>query len=73
MAKEVEVEDEIFEILEERAGEKGFDDADEYVNYVLNQVADKIKRKKGQNKGEGFSKEDEEKVKDRLRGLGYLD
>ncbi|MDY6788775.1 MAG: CopG family transcriptional regulator [Candidatus Nanohaloarchaea archaeon] len=73
MPEKVEVEDDTFEILEERAGEKGFDNTDEYVNYVLNQVADKVRRKKGRNKGEGFSEKDEEKVKERLRGLGYLD
>ena len=75
MSKKVEVDDEIFDILSERSGEKGFDTTDEYVNYVLGQVADKITRKKSEDEDEdsGFSEEDEKKVKDRLRSLGYLD
>ncbi|MDY6777647.1 MAG: CopG family transcriptional regulator [Candidatus Nanohaloarchaea archaeon] len=70
--KTVKIDEDIYTLLAERAEEKDFDDTDEYVHYVLDQVADKIRRKKGRDK-EGFSKEDEEKVKERLRGLGYLD
>jgi predicted nucleotidyltransferase len=70
--KKVSIDEDIYVTLAERAEEKDFDDTDEYVHYVLNQVADKIKRKKGRDK-EGFSEEDEEKVKERLRNLGYLD
>jgi hypothetical protein len=70
--KKVSVDEDVYTLLAERAEEKGFDSTDEYVHYVLDQVADKIRRKKGRDK-EGFSEEDEEKVKERLRGLGYLD
>ncbi len=74
MAHSVEVEDDIYEILEERAGEKGFDTTDKYVSYVLGQVADKIERKQsGDKKEQDFSQEDEQKVKKRLKQLGYLD
>lgn len=71
--KNVEVAEDVYETLEQRAGDKGFDSTDEYVNYVLGQVADKIRRKHGDGQNKEFSKEDEEKVKERLRGLGYLD
>lgn len=66
----VEVEEETYLLLAERAEEKGFDTTDEYINYVLDQVADKVRRKK---EGSEFSEEDEKKVKKRLKGLGYLD
>jgi len=68
----VEIEDETFEVLEERAEEKGFDTTEEYVNYVLDQIADKVRREKSSEDQE-FSEEDEKKVKRRLKGLGYLD
>lgn len=69
----VEVPDEIYETLSERAEEKGFKTCEDYVVDILEQVVRKLERmKKDQGKQE-FSKEEEEKVKDRLRGLGYLD
>lgn len=68
----IDVPDEIYEKLTARAEEKGFDSCDDYVNSVLKQVVDKIERKKQQER-KTYSKEEEEKVKNRLRGLGYLD
>jgi len=74
MTQTVEVEDEIYDTLSERADEKGFDTPDEYVAYVLGQVADKIERKRsGDGDEQDFSQEDEKKVKKRLKQLGYLD
>lgn len=70
--KNVEVPQKIYDVLSKRSEEKGFDNTDEYVEYVLGQVADKIERQHSDEKQE-FSKEDEEKVKERLRNLGYLD
>jgi len=70
---EVEVSEETYGLLAKRAQEKGFDTTDEYINYVLDQVAEKAKRKMEDDEGQEFSKEDEEKVKERLKGLGYLD
>ena len=40
-----------------------------YVTYVLREVVSGME----EDSEEAFSKEDEEKVKDRLRALGYLD
>ena len=67
----IEIKDPIYEVLEIRAEEKDFDETDEYINYVLKQIADKVKREKEQQ--EGYSEEEEEEVKKRLKGLGYLD
>lgn len=69
----VEVNEETYKLLEVRAEEKGFDTTDEYINYVLDQVADKVRKQKQEDEKESFSEEDEEKVKKRLKGLGYLD
>ena len=54
------------EKLEKRAKESDFDSLSDYINYVLRQILSKIESK-------GFSKEDEEKVKQKLKDLGYLD
>lgn len=67
----VDIDDDIYSVLEARAGEKGFDETDEYVHYLLEQVVEKIKREK--QSSEGYSDEEEEQVKNRLRDLGYLD
>ena len=67
----IEIKDPIYEVLEIRAEEKDFDETDEYINYVLKQIADKVKREKEQQ--EGYSEEEEEEVKKKLKGLGYLD
>ncbi|MFB6193357.1 MAG: CopG family transcriptional regulator [Candidatus Nanohaloarchaea archaeon] len=68
----VDIDDDIYSVLEARAEEKDFDETDEYVHYLLEQVVEKIKREK-QQEDSGYSEEEEEKVKERLRGLGYLD
>ena len=68
----VEIPEEIYGLLAKRAEDKGFDTTDEYINYVLDQVADKV-RKKMEEDDQEFSEEDEEKVKQRLKSLGYLD
>lgn len=70
MAK-VDVDDDIYGVLEARAEEKDFDTTEEYIQYLLEQVVEKIRREKKQQ--DSYTEEEEEKVKDRLRGLGYLD
>jgi len=58
------------EKIKERCKGTGFNSVSSYVTYVLRQVLSNVEAK--ENK-EAFSKEDEEKVKERLRGLGYID
>ena len=70
MAK-IEIDDDKYSILEARAEEKDFDETDEYISYLLDQIVDKIKREKQGR--ESYSEEEEEKVKRRLEDLGYLD
>ena len=65
----VEIKDEIVTKLEERINhKKDFENVDTYVNYILEQVV-----KKFESKEDAYTKEEEEKVKERLRELGYID
>jgi len=49
----------------------GFPSVSSYVTYVLRQVISSIEEEKKSK--EAFTKEEEEKVKQRLRDLGYID
>jgi len=59
---------ELAEKLKKRAENSGFSSLSNYVTYILRQVMSNIKEK-----NKTISKEDEEKVKDKLRGMGYLE
>lgn len=73
---QVQISDELFATLEKIVGEsEEFSKVEEYVEYILKQVVDK---KKQSEKASGaqdsvYSKEDEDKIRDRLKNLGYLD
>jgi len=54
--------------IKKRIEGTGFHSLSSYVTYVLREVISGV-----EEEDEAFSKEDEEKVKDRLRALGYLD
>jgi Arc/MetJ-type ribon-helix-helix transcriptional regulator len=56
--------------IKKRIEKTGFHSLSSYVTYVLREV---ISNKEKEEQDEAFSKEDEEKVKERLRALGYLD
>ena len=58
----------LFKKVEERIKGTGFTSVSSYVTYVLREVVSEE-----ESEVEPFSKEDEERVKDRLRALGYLD
>lgn len=68
---QIEIDDDLYSVLEARAEEKDFDETEEYIQHLLEQVVEKIKREKQEQ--EEYSEEEEEKVKERLRGLGYMD
>jgi len=57
------------EKIKKRIKGTGFTSLSSYVTYVLREVISGIDKESK----EVFSKEDEEKVKERLRALGYLD
>lgn len=58
---------ELYSKIEERVKGTDFGSADEYVEFILEEV---IKEKEGES---AFSEEEEEEVKKRLKDLGYLD
>lgn len=65
----IKIRDDIGKKLQERVTTgKEFKDVETYVNYILEQVIQKMAAKPA-----NLAKSDEEKVKERLRGLGYLD
>lgn len=68
----IDIDDDKFSVLEARAEEKDFDTTEEYVDYLLEQIVQKIKREK-QSGDKEYSDEEEEKVKRRLEDLGYMD
>ena len=57
--------------IKKRIKDTGFNSLSSYVTYVLRQVISSIEEEEQEK--EAFSKEDEEKIKERLRALGYLD
>jgi len=57
------------EKIKRRIQGTGFHSLSSYTTYVLREVISGIE----EEEDEGFTKEDEEKVKERLRSLGYLD
>ena len=69
----VKIDKTIHEKLARRAEEKGFKTTDEYINSVLDQIVKKIEREVWGPKKEQMSREEEERVKSRLRALGYIE
>lgn len=57
--------------IKERMKGTGFSSVSSYVTYVLRQVISSIKEE--ERSKQAFTKEEEEKVKQRLRDLGYID
>ena len=59
----------LFKKVEQRIKGTGFTSVSGYVTYVLREIVAEEEEKTE----EAFSKEDEERVKARLRALGYID
>lgn len=62
--------------IKKRCEGTGFNSVSSYVTYVMRQVLSKVEDKPNvinNNEKEAFSEEDEQKVKQRLKSLGYLD
>ncbi|MEE9379079.1 MAG: CopG family transcriptional regulator [Candidatus Lokiarchaeia archaeon] len=59
------------EKVKERMKGTGFSSVSSYVTYVLRQVISSIEEE--EKSKQAFTKEEEEKVKQRLRDLGYID
>jgi Arc/MetJ-type ribon-helix-helix transcriptional regulator len=61
----------LVEKIKERMKGTGFASVSSYVTYVLRQVISSIEEE--ERTKQAFTKEEEEKVKQRLRDLGYID
>ena len=61
----------LVEKVKERMKGTGFSSVSSYVTYVLRQVISSIQEE--ERSKQAFTKEEEEKVKQRLRDLGYID
>ena len=61
----------LVEKVKERMKGTGFSSVSSYVTYVLRQVISSIVE--DERSKQAFTKEEEEKVKQRLRDLGYID
>ena len=61
----------LIEKIKERMKGTGFSSVSSYVTYVLRQVLSSIEEE--ERSKQAFTKEEEEKVKQRLRDLGYID
>ena len=59
----------LFQKIKDRIESTGFTSVSSYVTYVLREI---VAEEEDEGK-EPFSKEDEERVKNRLRALGYID
>jgi len=59
----------LFKKIEERIKDTGFTSVSSYVTYVLREIVAEEEEKTE----EPFTKEDEERVKARLKALGYID
>lgn len=66
--KRISVPVSIFKQIEKLAEKENIESGEEYIVKLLEK---KIKEEQGS--GDEFSKEDEEKVKKRLKALGYMD
>ena len=66
----IKVPEELIEKIKERIQGTEFNSIDEYATFVLEEV---VKETGEEEPEQVFSEEDEHKVKERLRALGYLD
>ncbi len=62
----------LFKKVQDRIQDTGFSSVSEYVTYVLREIFAEEEQTQ-QKKKQAFTPEDEKRVKDRLRALGYLD
>jgi hypothetical protein len=70
----IEIPEDLVKKLQKRVDSTDeFDSVEAYVIYILKQVVERLETENKEDEKPAFSEEDEEKVKERLRSLGYLD
>ncbi len=66
----IQLPDDLYQEVEKRASESGFDSVDNYVIFVLKEVTSEETE---EDESSGYSPKEEKEVEERLRNLGYLD
>ena len=66
--KEINIPNPLFKKIEEKIRNTGFSSVESYIIYVLREILTEDEEPE-----KAFTKKDEEKVKARLRELGYMD
>ena len=61
---------ELYKTIEKKIKDTEFTSVSDYITYVLKEVLESLDE---EDKEEVFTEEEEKKVKERLRALGYLD
>ena len=59
--------------LHRRLKETDFKSLSEYVNFILEEVISSLEEQEKEENDMGYTEEEEEKVKQRLKDLGYID
>lgn len=67
----ISIPNSLAEKIKKRMEGTDFNSISEYVTYILRKIIYQIEAEEKEK--EAFSKEEEEKVKERLRNLGYID
>jgi Arc/MetJ-type ribon-helix-helix transcriptional regulator len=70
-SKNVTIPTWLYTKIEQRMPKEQFKSVSDYVCFVLTQVVSESEQK-GEHSDQAYTQEDEEKVKDKLRALGYL-
>ena len=70
---EIKIENELYAVLAGRAKERGYASTEEYINFLLKQIAEKINCFWPKKNEEVYTEEDQKKIKQRLQSLGYID
>ncbi len=69
----ISIPKQLFEKIKKRCEGTGFNSVSSYVTYVMRQVLSKAESEEQKKNAEPFTEEDEKRVKERLKSLGYLD
>jgi len=69
--KTIKIKKNIFDKIASRAKDTSFNSADEYIEFILKEILAGLED--ATLLQQTYSKEDEEKIKGRLRALGYLE
>ncbi len=69
----IKISKKIADILQKRVDENDeFKNVEEYVNYILGQVVERLEKESKKEDEQIFNEEDKAKIKQRLKNLGYL-